>query len=94
MVNFEKVHSNFEEESRKLMIWKSSDGPRNMHFLNFIKSGNICYATFYGKRWVMMEVIFGWFTLRTEQPLLFPQIAKTIVPHARMCPNRPYEIIY
>ena len=38
---------------------KSFDGPPKMHFLNFIKSGNIYYATFYGKRWAMMEVLFG-----------------------------------
>ena len=37
MVDFEKVHPNAEEESRKWMIWKSFDDPPKMPFFKFHK---------------------------------------------------------
>ena len=71
---------------------KSFDDPRKMNFLNFMKSGSIYYATFYGEWWAAMEVIFGWFTLRTNNHSSSHKSQKNECAHARMCPTLPYTI--
>ena len=61
MVNFGKVHLNFEEESRKWVIRKKVSMTLAKAFFKFcIKVVTyLHYATFYGERWATMEVIFG-----------------------------------
>ena len=59
MVNFEKVDNNLRKNHENGRFEKSFDDPRKMHFLNFIKSGNKYYATFYGERSAAMVATFG-----------------------------------
>ena len=51
MMNFEKVITKMDYMKKVSVSF--------LHFLNVIKSCNIYYATFYGERWVAMEIIFG-----------------------------------
>ena len=40
--------------------------PTQNAFFNFIESGRRYDVVFYGDRWAMIEVIFGWFTLSMD----------------------------
>ena len=59
MVNSEGIPQFRGENTKMDDLKKSFDDPSKMHLLIFLKSGNIYLTTFYGKRWAVMEVIFG-----------------------------------